>query len=62
LAKIAEVLHLQIMVPPTILIGFGDETRLMHNDLQSGNIVVKRGLISPAIIGEFVNTHMSPYH
>lgn len=32
LSKIAETLQLRILVPPTVLIGFGDDNRLLYND------------------------------
>ena len=61
LARIAETLQLQVIIPPTILIGFGDDTRLLHND-SLGYLKVKKGLISPAMIESFIHTHMSSVH
>jgi hypothetical protein len=58
LSKIAENLQLQITIPPTILIGFGDETKLMYNELQHGYLIVKKGMISPTMMSEFVSNHM----
>lgn len=44
------------------MIGFGDDTRFLYNDPSSGNLIVKKGLISPAMINDFVTKHMSIYH
>lgn len=51
LSKIAEHhQRIKIMVPPTILIGFGpdsNDNRLIWNDKISGKLIVKSGYISP---------------
>lgn len=46
-------------MPPTVLIGFGDDNRLLYNDMHTGYLVVKKGMITPQVISSFVATHMS---
>lgn len=49
-------------MPPTILIGFGDDNRLVHTDPLNGNLIVKDGYISPKTIIKFINKHMVRQH
>jgi hypothetical protein len=46
------------MVPPTVLLGFGDDNRIIYNDLQTGKLVVESKNISPKRIQAFIYSHM----
>eukprot|EP00347_Sterkiella_histriomuscorum_P000612 403375175 len=58
ISKIAQTQQIKILVPPSILIGFGDDNRMMHNDPQNGSLIVKTGYISPKLIQQFIQKHM----
>jgi len=58
LSKIAQTQSLKIIVPPTVLLGFNDDNRLMYNDYQTGLLVVESKNISPKRIQQFIQTHM----
>jgi hypothetical protein len=58
LSKIAQSQSLRVIVPPTILLGFGDDNRIMYNDLNSGKLVVEHKNISPKRIQNFIQSHM----
>lgn len=46
------------MVPPTVLLGFGDDNRIIYNDYQTGKLVVESKNISPKRIQQFISSHM----
>lgn len=58
LSKIAQTQSLKIIVPPTVLLGFGDDNRIMYNDYQTGKLVVDTKNISPKKIQNFMQSHM----
>ena len=47
LSKIAQNQSIKVIVPPTVLIGFGDDNRIMYNDYNTGKLVVENKNISP---------------
>jgi hypothetical protein len=46
------------MVPPTVLLGYGDDNRLIYNDYQTGKLMVESNSISPKKIQAFITQHM----
>ncbi|TNV87812.1 hypothetical protein FGO68_gene7175 [Halteria grandinella] len=58
LSKIAQKQSLKIMVPPTVLLGFGDDNRIIYNDYSTGKLVVESKNISPKRIQQFISSHM----
>jgi len=44
-SKLAQSLFLTINIPPSILIGFNDQSRIMWNDDLTGRLTVKGGFI-----------------
>ena len=61
ISKIAQNQQIKIIVPPTVLIGFGDDHRMMFNDPVSGFIIVKSGYISPKDVEKFLLKHVTKY-
>jgi hypothetical protein len=57
LSKLAEIHPLPVIIPPTILIGFGDEPRLIWNS--GGVIKVSKGQITPDQIEHFIHDNIT---
>jgi len=45
ISKLAQILFMQINIPPTVLLGFKDQSRLVWNDELSGRLTVRGGFI-----------------
>ncbi len=58
ISKIAQTQSLRVIVPPTILLGFNDDNRLMYNDYATGKLVVEHKNISPKKIQKFIQKYM----
>jgi hypothetical protein len=45
---------IQITVPPTILIGFNEDHRVLYNDPNTGHIIVITGKITPREVNNYI--------
>lgn len=62
LSKIAQHQSLKIIVPPTVLLGFGNDNRIMYNDYQTGKLVVESKDITPKRVQNFIQSHIINGH
>ena len=58
---LAQNFIVKVIVPPSVLIGFKDNSRFMWNCTRTGKIIVKTGFISPEDIDQFINDHFQIY-
>ena len=61
LSQLAQIFQLQIIIPPTVLIGFKEHNRLMFNDEKTGTIVVKAEYLAPDDVSKFIIEHMNSF-
>lgn len=61
LSKLAQSSSIQVLVPPTVLIGFKDQTRFMFNANKTGRIKVQTGYFTAEEIQEFIENHMCSF-
>jgi len=58
ISQIAQHHKIRLIVPPSVLIGFGDKNRFMWTDVKTGFLKVRSAFITPATISEFLEEHM----
>lgn len=57
-SKLAQKLQLNIHVPPSILLGFGENNRFMWNDASGKTVVKVIPYLEPELIQKFIYEHM----
>ena len=62
LSKLAQTLRLDIVIPPSILIGFNNHSRVVYNDPKTGKIRVKPEFLGPEDVKYYIKTYINEYY
>ena len=61
LSKLAQTLQLDITIPPSVLLGFNNHSRILYNDPKSGRIKVEPKQLEPEDVQLFIKTNINEY-